>query len=771
MSRTAYRSRCGAAPGSPPRRGRLEHAGDRQCPPPGSRRVRTVLIALAAAAASSAPAPARAAETEECPNEAAREAQVYGGALPDCRAYEQVSPVQKSYADALGAITSVRGAPSGEAVTFDSLGPYPLGGGPGEGSPQLFTIYVSVRGVEAWPTRNVEPAVDPGGLGAVLGVTEDLRCTFVLSNNRPPPASGAGAIEGRQAVYVRDNGTGVNRLLFQAGAGEAASFFFVAAAAGDTRIFFESRNRLLGKAPAGVRNLYEWHAGQLSLLDVLRSGAAAAGGAAGGLGPGATEEVVELPDHSLGRVSYFVQNAVSEDGSRIVFTDLGTGRIYLREPQQAAGAGETLEVSGGPAAWQAATPDGSQDLYIEGGVLYRFEVEGGEAGRRVALTPGGGEALGVLGLSREGSYIYFAANGAIAGGVGAAAGNIYLWHAGAISLVSAGGEADDWTTHTLLYASEARAGAEEGVRSARVSADGRTLMFTSRAKPTGYDNNGAGSDCAEEGAAAPCEEVYVYDAGTGAGAGVVTCVSCNPRRTPARSDAVLYRLENDGYLAPGQLYPWDLPRNLSEDGSRVFFETEEQLVPADSNSGMDVYEWERAGGGSCPAGAGGHSPLASIPVPAGAVSGCLSLISSGVSSEPSYFAEASANGRDLFFFTRQSLVGQDEDELVDLYDAREGGGIAAQSPPAPPAPCVGEACLPAPASSPAQGPVASETFSGPGNLVFQPAAAPAPRPAGRPAKRHGTHHRAKREHRKQRKRRARAGRAAGSDSHQETRRK
>ncbi len=728
--------------------------------PRAPRRVRTVLGALAAgiaaAVASSAAAPARAAETGGCPNEAAREAQVYGATLPDCRAYEQVSPVEKSYADALGAVTSVRGAPSGEAVTFDSLGPYPLGGEPGEGSPQLFTTYLSARGGEAWSTLNVEPAVDPGGLGAVLGVSEDLRYTFVLSNDRPPLAAGAGAIEGRQAVYVYDNATGAYRMLFQAGAGEAASFFLVAAADGDTRIFFESRNRLLSAAPAGVRNLYEWHEGQLSLLDVLRGGAAAAGGAAGGLGPGAAEEVVELPDHSLGRVSYFVQNAVSEDGSRVAFTDLASGHIYLREPQ-APGAGETLEVSGGPAAWQAATPDGSQDLYIEGGVLYRFDLEGAQAGQRVALTSPGGEAQGVLGLARDGSYVYFAANGAVVAGVVAAAGNIYVWHAGAISLVSGGGEGDDWTTHTLLYASEASAGAEEGVRSARVSADGRTLMFTSRAKPTGYDNDGAGNDCTEAGVAAACEEVYVYNARTGAGAGTVTCVSCNPRGTPASSDAMLYRLENDGFVAPPALYPWDLPRNLSEDGSRVFFETEEQLLPADSNGAMDVYEWERAGAGSCPAGAGG---------------GCLFLISSGVSSEPSYFAEASATGSDVFFFTRQPLVGQDEDELVDLYDAREDGGIAAQSPPAPPASCAGEACLATPAPPLAQGPVASETFSGPGNLVSQPAATPAPKPAVRPAKKRGAAHKAKRGHKKKgKKRRARAGRTAGSDGHEETRRK
>jgi hypothetical protein len=742
-----------------------------------SRRVRTVLTALAAsiaATAASSAAPARAAEPRGCPNEAAREAQPFGAALPDCRAYEQVSPVEKSYADALGAVTSVRGAPSGGAVTFDSLGPYPLGGS-GEGAPQIFTAYLGVRSAEAWPTRNLEPAVDTGGLGAVVGVTEDLRFAFVLSNNRPPLVAGAGAVEGRQAVYLRDNGTGTYRLLFQAGAGEPASFFLVAAAAGDTRIFFESRNRLLDEAPAGVRNLYEWHEEVLSLVDVLPGGAAAAGGAAGAHGPGAAEEIVELPDHSFGRVSYFVRSAVSEDGSRAAFTDLGTGRIYLREPRAGgSGGGETLEVSAGPAAWQAATPDDSQTFYIEGGVLYRFDAEGEQAGQRVALTPGGGEAQGVLGLARDGAYVYFAADGGVAGGVAAAAGNIYLWHAGAVSLVSGGGEADDWTTHTLLYASEMRAGAEEGVRSARVSADGRTLMFTSRAKPTGYDNNGAGAECSEAGAPAPCDEVYLYDAGSGSGAGggsgagaaTLTCVSCNPAGTPATSDAVLYRLENDGFVPPPVLYPWDLPRNLSEDGGRVFFETAERLLPADDNSVMDVYEWERAGAGTCPAGAGGAGGRG------GAAGGCLSLISSGTSSEPSYFAEASADGSDLFLFTRQPLVGQDEDELVDLYDAREGGGIAAQNQTEQQAPCVGEACHPAQAQPPAQGPTASETFSGPGNVLFAPEAAAPSEPAKGHAKKGGARRKHKRRHgRKRKQRRARAGRTAASTGGEDRRSK
>ena len=677
----------------------------RRATPCGSRRVCRVLRALVLGIAASvgscaALMPAMAAAAGSCPNEQVRVEEPYAPALPDCRAYEQVSPVEKNYADALGAVTSVRARASGEAITFDSLGTFPLGegssgeGSSGEGSSQLFTAYLSAHGAEGWPTQNLEPGVNPGASASPLAVTEDLTYTFELSSNEPPLSSEPGLLEGRQAVYMRNNRTGAYRLLFQLAAGESASFFFVAAAAGDSRVFFESANPLVHGAPAGVRSLYEWHEGQLALVDLLLGGAPADGGAAGWRGPGADEETVELPDHSHGQVSYFAENAVSEDGSRVFFTDLASGRLYLRESAP-GGAGETLEVSSGPAAWQAATPDGSQAFYTEGGLLYRFDAESAQA---VALTPAGAEVQGVLGVSGDGSHVYFAAHGVLAAGGVSGAGNIYEWHEGAIALITSKGEEDDWTAHTLLYHGVARGGPAEGVRTARVSADGRTLMFTSRMDVTGYDNHGAGNHCTEQEAPAPCDEVYVYNASTGE----VTCVSCNPSGTSATSDALLYHLESDGSIPPPTLYPWELPRNLSEDGSRVFFETEEALLPADSNSVMDVYEWEREGAGSCPAGRGG---------------GCLYLISSGVSSEPSYFAQASSSGGDVFLFTRQSLVGQDEDELVDLYDAREDGGIAAQNPPAPAAPCLGEACHPTQPPAPATGLPVSQVFSGAENLA------------------------------------------------------
>jgi hypothetical protein len=45
---------------------------------------------------------------------------------------------------------------------------------------------------------------------------------------------------------------------------------------------------------------------------------------------------------------------------------------------------------------------------------------------------------------------------------------------------------------------------------------------------------------------------------------------------------------------------------------------------------------------------------------------------------------ASADGKDVFFFTRQSLAPQDENgSSMKIYDAREGGGFLYNPPPQP----------------------------------------------------------------------------------------
>jgi hypothetical protein len=193
-----------------------------------------------------------------------------------------------------------------------------------------------------------------------------------------------------------------------------------------------------------------------------------------------------------------------------------------------------------------------------------------------------------------------------------------------------------------------------------------------------------------------------------------------------------------------------LSRNLSADGDRVFFETTDALVAADTDGDegcppwgsrkqelgglkacQDVYEWEANGSGSC------HSEAQD--------GGCLYLISTGKSPDASFFADASASGGDVFFFTPDRLVGQDEDGLTDVYDAREGGGLKSQNE-VPPVPCEGEGCKRGAGEAPAFLSLGTPGFSGPPNPSSRPSSCRkgSARKHGRCVKRHHkrkSHHR------------------------------
>ena len=234
---------------------------------------------------------------------------------------------------------------------------------------------------------------------------------------------------------------------------------------------------------------------------------------------------------------------------------------------------------------------------------------------------------------------------------------------------------------------------------ARVSADGETIAFMSRRSLTGYDQK----DVATGEAAA---EVYRYDASADA----LSCVSCNP--TGARPISRLQEGSGGRFAYVAALLPvWInalfAPRALSADGDRLFFESYDDLLPEDTNGKADVYQWEAPGKGDCEA---------SDPAFVESSGGCLALISSGDGDQDASFVDASPDGEDVFFKTGSSLLPQDR-ALVDIYDARVGGGFP--TPPLPPDPCEsGENCQP---------PVPAPRLSAPGST------APARQPAGRQA--------------------------------------
>jgi hypothetical protein len=84
----------------------------------------------------------------------------------------------------------------------------------------------------------------------------------------------------------------------------------------------------------------------------------------------------------------------------------------------------------------------------------------------------------------------------------------------------------------------------------------------------------------------------------------------------------------------------------------VFFQSKSRLVSSDVDGDYDVYEWRE---------------------------GELSLLSPGTAT-PAYYAGSSADGDDVFVMTRDRLSWQDVDSVMDVYDAKVGGGF---DPPAP----------------------------------------------------------------------------------------
>jgi Low-density lipoprotein receptor repeat class B/WD40-like Beta Propeller Repeat len=378
---------------------------------------------------------------------------------------------------------------------------------------------------------------------------------------------------------------------------------------------------------------------------------------------------------------------------------IGRAKLDLSEVEKEFITGTSepqgLAVDGAHLYWSSDPPVGNSP----GTDLYRYETT---SGALTDLTPdpvdsNGAEVQGVLGVSDDGSYAYFVANGVLAPGAGpgtcrprqgGTSGemqgtcNLYVIHSGktifiatldASNLGDGAGDSTNWDTG---------AGSAFNVRgrTSRVAPDGMTLMFTSDQQPTSVAGDGV-------------NEIYRYRYGQPG----VLCVSCSPNGVGS-SDAYLSNIETFFSPASSTIV---LTRNLSADGDRIFFDTSAPLMGTDTNGVSDVYEWEADGAGSCDRDDQNG--------------GCLYLLSTGTSSSPSFFADASLSGDDAFIFTRQSLLPVDGDNLVDIYDAGVGGGLASQQGTSSAA-CSDDACQGAPAGAPGSAPIGSAGLSGPGNI-------------------------------------------------------
>jgi hypothetical protein len=619
-----------------------------------------------------------------CPNETVLKEQ--GTKLSsDCRAYELVSPPDKNGGD-IGSLartydheSGMQAAPDGDSIIYESQ--IAFGGG---ASGSFHAAYRATRTALGWTT---EPVLPSGKSGVGLQMQMALAASTDLSRLVFNPSEG----QTTQGLFVAPNdlvlldAAGSSTLMTVGNQPSGVTPSFVDGGSPDlSRVVFTAVTALTPGAPtvsippnSPRGNVYGWTGAGLRALDVLPNGTMPSQGAALGA------------DNLRG----FLNHAISTDASRVFFTvpDDGSGscltsdcaRIYLRDDAfgPAASTVEVTANAGGPdapgsypAVFRGASADGSRAFFTSpaqltpdattgvshgGSDLYEYRL--GEGLTDLTVDHGdadGANVQGVMGISDDGASIYFVARGQLDGTRGVAGRfNLYLHRDGKPTRFIAAlnpSDAGDWDPPS-------------GDLGAQVTPDGDHAVFRSVApelNPTGSNQ----------------PTVYEYGVDTG-----LTCVSCDPHGAAPTGPSYVPGLWSVGINNPTGTHE---PRSISDDGSRVFFDSPDALVPQDTNGRYDVYEYE------------GGAPH---------------LISSGQDADNSEFIDSTPSGDDVFFLTREQLSGEDVDTNMDLYDARVGGRSV--PPRVAAASCQAEECRGAP---PSPGPAAkpsSTTFSGAGNVT------------------------------------------------------
>jgi hypothetical protein len=652
-----------------------------------------------------------------CPNAALRTG--LSGSLPDCRAYELVTPPFKAgeiphpflYSDSSNLLFSTLGA-----VTNP-------GDNPGAGG----SSYGAVRSASAWSSAPLDPpaslAQSEGLINETfLDVSSDFQNTLFqefLASSKPID----------QRLYIRRaNGSFTEVGPYRSPATVAAwepflgplvqSIPYVGASQDLSHILFtqevlstgEFRWYWPGDSTVKGPSLYEWigtgHTGRgadvPALVGVDNAGAliSQCGTYLGGLG-----------DRT---------NAISTDGSTIFFTSAvggscsGTGppaselfarinntlpdahTVAISEPS-AINCSACDTSSPREAIYQGASSDGSKAFFLTRQALlgadnsqnlYEYDAAAPTGQRIVRVStgdPAGANVLGVARVSQDGSHVYFVASGVLTAapnGQGQTAqegsDNLYVYdtatgHAAFIAPLSAA-DSSDWAAE------------KPESRSVETTFNGRFLLFAS-ANDVTSDASGSAS------------QLYRYDSETG------ELVRISVGQDGYNNNGNL-NYNNASFTDPGAGLPNTRARGvyISEDGAYVFFSSPAGLTPealdgvrvGAASLAQNIYEYH---------------------------DGEVSLISDGrdrsvvLAGSAVSLLGASASGSDVYFTTSDPLVHQDVDSQMDIYDARIGGGFPiAQGRPD----CQGDACQGALASISTSQAGGSATFSGPGNPTAPP---------------------------------------------------
>ena len=646
-------------------------------------------------------------------------------ALPAGRVYEQVSPVYKG---GYGANQLFAVAPSGESAAFFSKGAF-AGVYFAPAAPFL-PDYAAHRTSTGWTTA---PLLEPTALTPQPQVKDfDSSLGSVLGFAVPGASETTAEREGTEGQFLThelntpntvENWPAAGPVLQSVTGGPLGSFFYDGASADLCHLLVAGANHPLLPAAVGVPSapMYELNRGcgaepqSLNIVNLNNS--------RGILEPSCTPERGSGGHLRAASENEHFFNAIAADGGEVFFTTCTGGedenqlQLFVR-----LGGARTLEVSRPllPACVEVpcgkaperpssgfvgSSEDGSKVFFTSTASLTGREETGEELNTgkrdlymagigcpptkpacaiaerevtsliRVSQDPVPGEAAEVQGSVRvapDGSRVYFIARGVLTKGANPEGGapvkgadNLYVYDSvsGTTAYVTdlcssseSSGVVDDVHCPSSLKGNnnDTRLLGTVDPEAQTGDAAGKYLVFASFGQLAPDDTDAA-------------QDVYRYDAETG----TLARVSLGENGHSANGNNSAFDATiTKGHLGGRVEEQFEMNnRAITEDGSRIVFETSEPLSPEAINGLQNVYEWHAT---------------------PGTAEGQVALISGGRDSEPVSSPVITPSGRDIFFVTAQGLVPQDTDGARDVYDARLGGGFPAA--PEERQPCSGDAC-------------------------------------------------------------------------------
>jgi hypothetical protein len=638
------------------------------------------------------------AAADTCPNQSFR---VGASAnLPDCRAYELVTPPNMNglrpdaanYDANFQSFNTSALSSNSQGVIFHTLG----GTLPGFDGTGFTDRYRAVRGPSGWTTELFAPTGSEARLQYPGGIDPDSQAYFLADRtiNTDGNAGSLLAELGGQADLLRTP-KGEYELI---GRGEIAGTavtsrwaqgLYISPGAG--HIIFSSASRTFGldgeepvrladdAPPAGTAAIYDRGlTGPTSVVSLLPGNAV----------PAAGENAKFL--------------GASKDGTAVAFRIQGDPSIYVRLDNAV-----TETVTNAASTFAGLSSDGGQVFYANAADpetserdqtpadLFSFDTASTITTQITSV-----DDARFANVSEDGSHVYFVAETPIGGEGTAGQPNLYVWDRdttattfiGTLDPVDVtvpeppgvffgGSDMVRWTSQVTEQTNRGNY-VGPGKNNSRSNPGGTVLVFQSRAKLTSAENNGHSA-------------IYRYDSATAAEP--LICISCPSDATPSQADSTLqdvFRFTADNRNPVSAPYKVS---NVTDDGNTVFFQSFVPLVPADTGPGQDIYEWEAPETGGC----AGNS-------------GCLHLISSGAGSKDNFLYAASADGSDVAIVTYDHLLPQDENVNGAIYDARVNGGFPSREASETRS-CSGDACQGQPAIPPSFLSPASSTFDGRGN--------------------------------------------------------